>query len=54
MTNRNSFFHYNAPEPTDFANLPAGAFNGTREEWESLTPGFRREIVRTAQKGGAA
>lgn len=32
-------------EPTpDYQEAPPAAFNGTREEWESLTPGMRRKI----------
>lgn len=30
-----------------FSELPAGAFHGTEKQWESLSPGMRREIVRS-------
>jgi hypothetical protein len=30
--------------------LPAGAFNGTSDQWESFSPGMRREIARDAKR----
>jgi hypothetical protein len=48
---RKSFWSYQASTPTpSFEEIPSGGFNGTREEWESLSPGMRREIVRTLRK----
>jgi len=46
-----SFWSYQASEPTPtVAELPAGAFSGTQEQWEQLSPGMRREITRQARK----
>lgn len=40
--------------PTPTVNeLPPGAFKGTQAEFESLSPGIRREIARTAEKMAA-
>lgn len=45
------FWTYQASEPTpDFTEVPPDTFNGTRKEWESLSPGMRREIVRVWKK----
>ena len=41
-----SFWSYDAPPTPDVPEW----FNGTREQWEQLTPGYRREIVRTHEK----
>lgn len=49
MTPRN-FWTYKAPPTPDVADLPAGTFAGTRDQWESLTPGMRREIARQAER----
>lgn len=50
---RDSFWTYRAATPTpDFADVSTDAFfGGTRDEWEALSPGMRREIVRTHEKG---
>ena len=46
-----SFWSYQSTERTpDLADLPAGTFNGTQEQWESLSPGMRREIARQTRK----
>jgi len=42
-----SFWAYQAPEAP--ANPPEN-FNGTREEWLQLSPGFRREIARQSNR----
>lgn len=34
------------PTPT-FFELPSGVFSGTQKQWESLSPGMRREIFRS-------
>jgi hypothetical protein len=47
-----NFFSYQAPPAPDFRDVPASAFKGTRKEWESMTPGMRREIARTHAKLG--
>lgn len=45
-----------SPTPTYQEALDAGAIspNMTESGWQSLTPGMRREIVRTARKKAAA
>lgn len=48
---RATYWTYQASSETpDYANVPDGAFRGTREQWESLSPGMRREIVRSFLK----
>ena len=42
-----SFWTYQAPEAP---NEPPQSFNGTREEWLQLSPGFRREIARQSSR----
>lgn len=42
-----SFWSYQAPKPPD--DPPPGVA-ATREEWMSLTPGYRREIVRQIKR----
>lgn len=46
-----SFWTYQQSEPApDYSEIPAGAFAGTRQQWEALSPGFRREIVRSFKR----
>lgn len=47
-----SFWTYQAsePTPTHAEAVEAGAFGGTETEWHQLSPGMRREILRTAKK----
>lgn len=45
-----SFWTYDAP-PTP--SKPEW-FNGTEAEWEQLSPGYRREIVRSYEKRNGA
>lgn len=46
-----SFWTYKAPPTPGHAEAVAmGAFKGTGDQWESLTPGMRREIVRHARR----
>jgi len=45
-----NFWSYKAPAPAPLSAVPASAFKGTSAEWESLSPGMRREIVRTFEK----
>lgn len=43
------YWTYKAGTPTpDYDDLAPETFDGTREDWESLSPGMRREIVRHA------
>lgn len=45
------YWTYQPSSPTpDFDDVPAGCFNGSRKDWESLSPGMRREIVRGFNK----
>lgn len=37
-----------SPTPS-FAELPEGCFKGTQKHFESLSPGMRREILRSFQ-----
>lgn len=39
------YWSYQASHTPSFAEIPAGAFNGTESQWHSLSPGMRREIV---------
>jgi hypothetical protein len=41
-----------SPTPT-VAQLPAGAFKGTQEDFSTLSPGMRREIQRQAEREAA-
>lgn len=46
-----SYWTYKAASRTPTVNdLPKGAFKGTQEQFESLSPGMRREIERSARK----
>lgn len=38
-----------SPTPS-FAGLPEGCFKGTQKQFESLSPGMRREILRDFQR----
>ena len=49
-----SYWTYQPSVPTPaFSEIPPGIFSGTRAEWESLSPGMRREIVRSTAKAKA-
>jgi hypothetical protein len=42
------YWTYKAATPTpNYGELPEGCFNGTEKEWTSLSPGMRREIIRS-------
>lgn len=47
-----SYWTYKAgsPTPGHAKAVACGAFRGTEQQWESLTPGMRREIVRSFVK----
>ena len=48
LTPQQAFWTYRADSATPtFDEIPAGAFNGTEDERSSLSPGMRREIVRS-------
>jgi len=39
-----------SPTPTHAEAVALGAFAGTEDQWHQLSPGFRREIVRSFRK----
>lgn len=45
------YWTYQSEFPTpSFASIPKGCFRGTEAQWLQLSPGFRREIVRSFKK----
>lgn len=50
MKKQESYWTYKTPDTPEFEDLPEGAFAGTKEGWQSLSPGYRREIYRSAMK----
>lgn len=50
MKKQESYWTYKAPDTPEFQDLPAGAFAGTEQGWNSLSPGYRREIYKSAIK----
>ena len=50
MKCKENYWTYKASPIPEFHDLPKGTFSGTKDEWESLTPGFRREIYRASLK----
>ena len=47
-----SFWSYKSDTPTP-SSPPKEAFRGSQQQWESLSPGMRREIARQAEKSKA-
>lgn len=47
-TKQESYWSHKAPPTPTVNELPPGAFSGTQREFESLSPGMRREIKRQA------
>lgn len=45
-----SYWTYQAGHVPTVAELPAGCFKGDQSEWQKLSPGMRREILRSFQK----
>jgi hypothetical protein len=46
-----NYWTYKSSFPTpSFEGLPAGCFKGTQKQFESLSPGMRREILRDFQR----
>lgn len=43
-----------SPTPSHSEAIELGAFSGTEAQWTSLSPGMRREIVRSSTRRGAA
>lgn len=50
MKRQEVYWTYRAPDTPEFKDLPEGTFAGTEEGWNSLSPGYRREIYRSAIK----
>lgn len=50
MRTHENYWGFRAPDTPEFGDLPAGTFAGTEAEWNSLSPGYRREIYRSALK----
>lgn len=51
VSKKGSFWSYQAASDTPrFESLPEGCFSGSKDQWESLSPGMRREIVRSFEK----
>lgn len=44
------YWTYQAGHTPSFGEVPAGCFNGTENDWHKLSPGMRREIVRSFSK----
>lgn len=48
LTPQQTFWTYRADTATpSFDDIPVGAFRGTEDDWSALSPGMRREIVRS-------
>lgn len=50
MRKQEDYWSFRAPDTPEFSDLPAGTFAGTEAGWNSLSPGYRREIYRSALK----
>lgn len=50
MREQEAYWTFKSPPTPEFSDLPAGAFGGTEAGWNSLSPGYRREIYRSAMK----
>lgn len=53
MKKQESYWTYRTGPIPELSDLPAGAFEGTEQQWEQLSPGMRREIYRAAQRDAA-
>lgn len=53
MKKQEGYWSFKAPDTPEFSDLPQGAFGGTEAGWSSLSPGYRREIYRSAIKATA-
>lgn len=54
MREQETYWTFKAPPTPEFSDLPTGAFVGTEKGWNSLSPGYRREIYRSAMKRQSA
>lgn len=51
MKKQEAYWTYRASSDTpELKDLPQGTFNGTEEQFNSFSPGMRREIYRSAMK----
>lgn len=53
MRKQESYWAFRASDIPELADLPEGTFAGTEAGWNSLSPGYRREIYRSATKKAA-
>lgn len=42
------FWTYDAGGAPELSELPSGTFKGTVDDWNKLSPGFKREILKQA------
>lgn len=54
MRKQEDYWSFRAPDTPELSDLPKGAFAGTAAGWNSLSPGYRRDIYRSAAKKAAA
>lgn len=47
MRAQEKYWGFRAPDTPELRDLPEGVFRGTEQEWESLPPGYRREIYKS-------
>lgn len=50
MRKQEKYWGYRAPDTPEFKDLPDGMFSGSEQGWETLSPGYRREIYRSYLK----
>ena len=50
MRRQESYWSFKTPPIPELRDLPAGTFAGNVKQWDSLSPGMRREIHRQANK----
>lgn len=50
MKKPEKYWTYQAGDIPEVDDLPPGTFRGTEKDWQSLSPGMRREIYRQAMK----
>lgn len=50
MKKQETYWSFKAPDLPELSDLPQGTFAGTEAGWNSLSPGYRREIHRSAVK----
>ena len=54
MIQQETYWTYKTPPTPELSDLPPGSFAGTEQGFNSLSPGMRREIYRSAMKRQAA